>query len=57
MTSSTPSFLDCDITNDQIEAWLHCGEDLVPDDEGVVFEPFDDYNDVDPFGGSGFDFG
>jgi hypothetical protein len=51
---------DLDISNDQIEDWLHSEtEDEIPDDEGFRFESLDDDDcgDVDPFGSGGFDFG
>jgi hypothetical protein len=53
--------IDLDISDDQIEDWLHSEtEDEIPDDEGFRFDPssnYDDGGDVDPFGDSGSDFG
>jgi hypothetical protein len=49
----------CDITESEIEDWLHREDDLIPDDEGFRFESLDDDDcgGVDPFGSGGFDFG
>ena len=57
MHTPVPVLTDYDITDDHIDDWLHADEDQIPDDEGFQFDSLDDFEEVDPFGSTGFDFG